>query len=89
MTASALFETSKDPTWQTQGRENFFERGSGKGWVGTLYACALRGCNFFLMGTQGTREIASDVHLDGRTSSREIPGAGKGLRVLGVKGFKG
>ena len=37
------------------------------------------------MGTQGTREIASDVHLDGRTSSREIPGEGKGLIKISLK----
>ena len=60
----------------------FFEWGSRKGWVGTLYARALRGYNFFLMGTQGAREIASDVHLDGRTRSREIPGVGKGLSTV-------
>ena len=54
MTGRPLFETSMDPTWQTQGRENFFERGSRKGWVGTLYACALRGYNF-LNGDAGSK----------------------------------
>ena len=47
MTGYAFLETTMDPTWQTQEGGKFFERGSGKGWVGTLYACALRGYNFF------------------------------------------
>ena len=81
MTASALFETSMDPTWQTQEEGFFFEWGSRKGWVGTVYARPSRGYTFFLLGTQGAREIASDVHLDGQTGSREIPGVGKGLKV--------
>ena len=85
MTGRALFKTSMDPTWQTQGREIFFEWGSRKGWVGTLYAWALRGYNFFSLGTQGTRENASDVHLDGRTRSRELPGKGKGLKHFSVR----
>ena len=79
MTGYAFLETSMDPTWQTQEVGKFFERGSRKGWVGTVYARPSRGYNFFLLGTQGAREIASDVHLDGRTSSRKIPGVGKGL----------
>ena len=69
-----------DPTWQTQEEGKFFERGSRKGWVGTGYARPSRGYKKILMGTQGVREIASDVHLDGRASSREVPGVGKGLK---------
>ena len=87
MTAYAFLETPLDPTWQTQEGGKFFERGSRKGWVGTLYACALRGYTF-LMRTQGAREIVSDVHLDGRTPVRaKSPegGKGKGVNVSTIK----
>ena len=47
MTGYAFLETSMDPTWQTQEEGIFFERGSRKGWVGTLLHRASRGYNFF------------------------------------------
>ena len=47
MTGNAFLETTMDPTWQTQEGGKKFEQGSRKGWVGTLYACASRGYNFF------------------------------------------
>ena len=81
------FRDFHGPDLADQGREKIFEWGSRKGWVGTLYARALRGYNFFLMGTQGAREIASDVHLDGRTRSREIPGGGKGLNGYSISTY--
>ena len=54
MTGRPLFETSMDPTWQTQEEGFFFERGSRKGWAGTLLHSdrALRGF-FFSNGDTG------------------------------------